>query len=390
MDISNLLHSSGVGLESQAHNVFGAAVDDFIAQGIDLARNRIVPEPPEIPFSGTWTSSRYASDISFSHYAPKHRFMFRVTFEFAAPYSTYIGRGVRDSSNMFNYLIKQIDKPTIVFKYEPVNFYNYRTSVITGIEHQQISMAFYDDVGNNVFEFFDAYRKAYSPISRIDPNLSFPTPDPKDLQNKGMDFSDPGNYNAWHSAAIGSLTNEKINVLTRMTVYQIFGHGQFVNQFIFINPRILQFDFDDLDFEGGNGNILTVQIEYDALATTTVNLAGMQSIPGLPNGLPHEIRPTMSRAPGAGGGILGSVVDRAVRGLINVGTRNLGVSASQATQKVLGPGSGYIGYSVGSVISDTSRYTLHSASRGVNQPYAGVSQPPLNDPFVYPQTSRMY
>lgn len=390
MDISNLLHSNGVGMERQAHNVFGSAVDDFISQGFDLARNRIVPEPPEIPFSGTWTSSRYASDLAAHHYAPKHRFMFRVNFEFASPYSTLIASGVRDSSNMFNYLIKQIDKPTVIFKYEPVNFYNYRTSVLTGIEHQQITMTFYDDVGNNVFEFFDAYRKAYSPISRIDPNLSFPTPDPKNLQEKGMDFSDPSNFRTWHSAGIGPLANNRINVLTRMTIYQIFGHGQYVNQFIFVNPRILQFDFDDLDFDGGTGNLLTVQMEYDAIATTTVKLSGMQSIPGLPNVMPHEIRPTFTRAPGAGGGILGAVMDRAVRGLINVGTRNLGVSVSQATQRVLGPGSGYIGYSTGSIISDTSRYTLHSASQGVSQPYAGSYQQPVNDNSSYPPGGRIF
>lgn len=380
MDISNLLHSNGVGVESQAHNVFGAAVDDFIAQGMNLARERIVPEPPEIPFSGNWTSSRYASDLV--QYAPKHRFMFRVNFEFSAGYAAAIlGEGVKDPQ-AFNYLIRQIDKPTVIFNYEPVNFYNYRTKVLKDIEHQQITMTFYDDIGNNVFAFFDAYRKAYSPISRIDPNLSFPVPSQKSLQEKGMDFTDPANRRAWYSGNVSALANNHINVLQKMTVYQIFGHGQFMNQFIFVHPRIINFDFDDMDHEGGNGNTLTVQLEYDALATATVDLRGRQNT-GIPGGLLHELRPTFTRAPGAGPGMFGPFGDRILGGLINVGTRALGTNTSAAIQRTLGPGSGYIGYSTGSIISDTSRYTLRGASAGVNQPYAGTATPPLVDDSVY-------
>ena len=88
MDITNLLRSNGVGVESQAHNVFGAAVDDYVAQGMNLARENIVPPPPEIPFSGIWTSSQYASDLV--RFAPKHRFMFRVKFSFAPDYAQMI------------------------------------------------------------------------------------------------------------------------------------------------------------------------------------------------------------------------------------------------------------------------------------------------------------
>lgn len=373
MEISSLLRSNGVGLESQAYNVFGAAVDDYVAQGMNLARENIVQSPQEVPFSGTWTSSQYASDLV--RFAPKHRFMFRVKFSFSPDYAQMIlDEGIKDLS-MFNYMIKQIDKPTVVFDYEPVNFYNYRTKVLKSIDHQQITMTFYDDIGNNVFAFFDAYRKAYSPISRI--NTSIPTiaSTPKSMQEQGMDFKDPSTKE-WYAASIGPLKNNSINVLYKMEVYQIFGHGQFANIFTFLNPRILQFDFDDMDHEGGNGNLLTVQMEYDALSTTTKSIGGQRSIPGLSQSLPHEIRPTYTNAPGSGAGSLSPFGDRILGGIINVGSKNLGIATSQAIQKTLGPGSGYIGYSTGSIISDTSRYTLRSAQSGISQPFtAPISQP---------------
>lgn len=374
MDISSLLRSSGVGIESQAHNVFGAAVDDYVAQGMNLARENIVPPPPEIPFSGNWTSSQYASDLV--RFAPKHRFMFRVKFSFTPEYAQMmLNEGIKDLS-MFNYMIKQIDKPTVVFDYEPVNFYNYRTRVLKSIDHQQITMTFYDDIGNNVFAFFDAYRKAYSPISRINTDIPTVASTPKGMQEQGMDFKDPSTKD-WYSASIGPLKNNAINVLYKMEVYQIFGHGQFSNVFTFLNPRILQFDFDDMDHSGGDGNLLTVQMEYDALSTTTKSLSGQRNVPGLSQSLPHEIRPTYTNAPGAGPGLLGPFGDRVLGGLINVGSRYLGSSTSGAIQRVLGPGSGFLGYSTGSIISDTSRYTLRGAQAGASQPFAPQRPPQL-------------
>jgi hypothetical protein len=51
---------------------------------------------------------------------------------------------------------------------------------------------------------------------------------------------------------------------------QIFANGTLSNRFVFINPRIETFDFDDLSMEENNGSMVTITFTYDAILPYTI------------------------------------------------------------------------------------------------------------------------
>ena len=276
MDISNLVSGYGVGLEQKALSQFGAAVGNFSDKPGSGALantnfNAFNTQPPGSPTTGvastsgfqstnrfgptggsgasqTWQSSKYAADLVA--YAPKHRFIFKVKFIFKDPYSRI--------NSEFMYVVKEIDKPKVTFEYEDVNMYNFKTKVLKAIRHESLNMQFHDDIQNKVLDFFNAYRLAYSPVSSLLP-LQAPM-----MENAGMDFYAPGSGGV-SSASMGILEGGKINVLSHIEIAQIYAHGTRQNIFIFTNPRIEQFDFDNLSHDATDGNALTVSFNYDAL-----------------------------------------------------------------------------------------------------------------------------
>lgn len=272
-DVSNILKGYGVQLETKALGQFGAAVGDYAKQAglgplADIAQSSINNKGLTIKSLGGlasavglnnldnvlggnkgWQSPKYASDLVA--YAPKHRFIFKVKFIFNEPYSTMINRE-------FMYLVKEIDKPTVHFEYEEVNMYNFKTKVLKSIKHEALNMTFHDDIQNKVLDFFNAYRVAYSPIASMTYNQA------SMFEDAGMDFYEPGS-GGMGSGSMGLLQDGNKNVLSHIEVIQIYAHGTKQNVFIFTNPKIEMFDFDNLSMESSEGNSLQVGFNYDAL-----------------------------------------------------------------------------------------------------------------------------
>lgn len=197
----------------------------------------------------TWQSPGYASDLV--KYAPKHRFIFKVQFVFNEPYANRINRE-------FMYVVKNIDKPTVEFDYEEVNMYNFKTKILKSIRHQPLNMTFHDDIQNKVLDFFDAYRTAYSPVSKMTVDGAHV------MEDYGMNFHDPASGLAY-SSSLGPLESDQKNLLNHIRLVQVYGHGSRENHFIFLNPKITTFDFDNVDHENSEGNALTVSFDYDSL-----------------------------------------------------------------------------------------------------------------------------
>jgi hypothetical protein len=272
-DVGNLLKGYNVQLESKALGTFGAAVGDYAKQAgmgplADIASSSINNKGLTIKTVGglasafgvqgidgalgmkhAWQSSTYASDLV--NFAPKHRFIFKVKFIFNEPYSNSINRE-------FMYVVKEIDKPTVHFEYEDVNMYNFKTKVLKSIKHEALNMVFHDDIQNKVLDFFNSYRLAYSPISSLNYNQK------AIFEQAGMDFYAPGSGGA-SSASMGLLAGGNRNVLSHIEVTQVYAHGTRQNVFIFTNPKIESFDFDNLSMESSEGNSLAVSFAYDAL-----------------------------------------------------------------------------------------------------------------------------
>lgn len=262
----SLIPGFDLNLEKTSYEAFGAAVSDFGQKGLQSGGSNLLKtsssnanQSQPIPDADRiWQSTKYAEDLI--EFAPKHRFMFKVDFKFNPKYIDKLMGG--KNKNAFTYLVKMVDRPKVEFVYEDVNYYNFRTKVLKEIKHEPLSMTFIDDIGNNTTDFFNAYRKSYSPISR---NNFASGLDVRQAQESGMNFSNPKKENQNDSAGRGVLADNAYNVLESIIIRQIFGHGQRMCEYTFFNPRISRFDFDEVNHDTSEGNGLTVQFDYDAL-----------------------------------------------------------------------------------------------------------------------------
>ena len=105
-------------------------------------------------------NSPYALDLISR--APKHKFMFVVSFIFNKGYNNLSTPG-----NEMAFVVKKSTRPNIKFHTEDVNYYNFRSKFITKTEFEDMSMTFHDDMTNNAMEFYNAYRNAISPITNV-------------------------------------------------------------------------------------------------------------------------------------------------------------------------------------------------------------------------------
>lgn len=372
----SLLPGVNLNLEKTAYDMFGGAVRDFGGRSIgslgsDILKSSVGNAEGEgaAPFSGAWQSTQYAADLI--QYAPKQRFMFKVDFVFDPGYVDKMMRGTE--KNAFTFLVKMVDRPKVEFVYEDVNYYNFRTKVLKEIRHEPLSMSFIDDIGNNTTDFFNAYRKAYSPISRNQFASGLAT---KKAQESGMNFSFPLIENQDDSASRGFLFNNAINVLQKVIVRQIFAHGTRMCEYTFHNPRISRFDFDEVNHESSEGNGLTVQFDYDALyVSETMSTTGTPA----PAWGKTDI---LGNRPGSGASRINAATAGIFDTAINAGTRLLGNAASgvvgNAVSKIPFIGtqlSGYAGAMANKVTTAIGRDTLRTAAQGVNNSIAKPEQP---------------
>ena len=189
---------------------------------------------------GEWESVHYASDL-IAH-APKYKFMFKVKFE---------GFGAEN----FYYYVTRCDKPKVEFVHQDVNYYNFRTKVKTHTQFHPLSVTFYDEIQNSTNQFFVSYLKSLSG------------------QGSGQWGIDKG----FGSASSSKPYKNGYSSGKKIIIEQIFGHGTSSNRFIFHNPRIEHFDFDDLDMSDNGISLMTVNFSYDAISCETVSRSTIHS-----------------------------------------------------------------------------------------------------------------
>lgn len=207
-------------------------------------------------------ASPYAIDLIAR--APKYKFLFVVQFVTSAGYGS-----LNDTLKGMAFVIKKSTRPKITYQTEDVNYYNFRTKVITKTMFEEMSMSFHDDTLNNTTTFYSAYTQIMSPITRLTPAES-PTHDT--FENLGMNFtSKTGKY----AASLGiPLSNDrasnKQSIFKEIILYHLFDNGNKANVYHFLNPRITQLTPDDVDMSvGSEGNELTMNFVYDSVYVET-------------------------------------------------------------------------------------------------------------------------
>jgi hypothetical protein len=212
-------------------------------------------------------ASPYAVDLIAR--APKFKFLFVVQF---IPDAGYGPLGDQDFGPLdMAFTVKRSSRPNIKFHHEDVNYYNFRTKVVTKTEFDEMNMSFHDDTMNVGTRFYHSYMRAMSPITGIEASGA----QSDMLEQGGMDFVDntlSANQiinqiaASKYAASSGTLVNDRKQVFSEIRIYHLFDNGNRMNVWRFFNPRISALNLDELDMSVGNeGSELSLTFNYDSV-----------------------------------------------------------------------------------------------------------------------------
>lgn len=180
---------------------------------------------------GVWESVHYADDLNKHH--PKFKFLFKVNF-----------KGFPGGD--FSYFVHRCDKPKVKFNHTDVNYYNFRTKVLTSVTYDPLSFTFLDEIGNTVNSFFALYVAQRSKQG-----------DGKASIIGGKEYSSTIPYDNGYSAG------------RSVEIQQIFANGVATNIFTLVNARIDSMEFDELNMEQTLGSLMACTVSYDAITCRT-------------------------------------------------------------------------------------------------------------------------
>lgn len=213
-------------------------------------------------------ASPYAVDLIAR--APKYKFLFVVQFLPEAGYSALSGSDFGPLDMAFT--VKRSSRPNVRFQMEDVNYYNFRTKVITKTEFEEMTMSFHDDNLNFATEFYNAYLRAMSPITGLEPGAV-------GLEHRGMDFVGNTLVNGQiigaiqankYAASSGPLAEDRKQVFSEIRLYHVFDAGNRMTVYRFMNPRITTLTPDELDMSvGSEGTELALTFNYDSVYIDT-------------------------------------------------------------------------------------------------------------------------
>lgn len=186
------------------------------------------------PTGGVWESIHYADDLNNHH--PKFKFLFKVSFK------GFTGGGRGE----FSYFVHRCDKPKVRFNHTEVNYYNFRTKVLTSTQFDPLTFTFLDEIGNSVNSFFALYLAGRSQQGNGKASIQ-----------GGTEYSSTIPYDNGYSDG------------ATVEIQQIFGNGVATNIFTLINARIDAMEFDELSMELTAGSMLTCTVSYDAISCKT-------------------------------------------------------------------------------------------------------------------------
>lgn len=204
------------------------------------------------------SASPYAMDLI--QQGVKFKFLFVVEFKFYTEYANMLG--IEPS-----FVVKTTDRPSVVYEYEDVNMYNFRTKVAKKSTFTPISMSFHDDEQNRAVAFYNAMQRLMTPLA----NHLFPTM----YEKSGMDFADvktqasgkdSGAQGIWtsdHAASIGALLGSNTSIIQSINLYHVYFGGAKVNEYRFINPRVMSMNLDNMDMSDGGTSELKMEFAYD-------------------------------------------------------------------------------------------------------------------------------
>jgi hypothetical protein len=195
---------------------------------------------------GIWESLEYATDWNAHH--GKFKFLFKV----------YLG-------GPWQFYAKSCTKPKVKMIHQEVNYYNFRSKVLTQVNFDPMTIVLWDEIGNSVHKFFATY------LSYVSGQGS---------GNWGIDTSfEPGGNRTSSSSKSYRNAGHGDPILATVIIEQIFANGTKSNRFIFKNARIEAMDFDDMTMDTTDMNSLSIVFNYDSIECKTVERSVIHTDP---------------------------------------------------------------------------------------------------------------
>jgi len=176
---------------------------------------------------------------------PKQRNVFLVRFQLN-------GTGASGASTM-TYAVKAFDRPIIQPIVEEVNQYNKKRHVYTGYKKSPIKCVFYDDAVGSAQKFWAGYSQYYFGDFAVANQTNAAFSD--DIISS--QFLDPG------STGFGFIPQTNRWYIQNISILHF--HNTIYDLYTILNPRIMAFNPDELDYEQSAVAQITVEFAYEAI-----------------------------------------------------------------------------------------------------------------------------
>jgi len=199
------------------------------------------------------TPTQAADIYSNSQGFPKQKNVFLVRFNKSGSIST--------SATLMTYAIKSVDRPSIQPTSEELNQYNKKRQVFTGYKKSPIKCTFYDDAQGSAQSMWADYSRYYFGdfATGNDGGPFFDDITGSTFANNGSDFGFTS-FNGGNPSPGSQWYFTSINILHfHNTIYDLY---------TLVNPKIIAFEPDDLDFEQSGISMINTQFVYEAIIFT--------------------------------------------------------------------------------------------------------------------------
>lgn len=250
---------------------------------------------------------------------PKLKFLFTVQFFPRNSNTETFKETGSDSMETMAFALKRATRPTPSVVYQDINFYNYRTKIATKIDYGTMTVSFYDDSSNRAHELFVKYLNMISPISTTgleDADNLFTTDITTKLAMGSGIGSLPDRNGPFQAIRITHHTLNPDRYKTE-NIYNLPADDEssysMKIHYDFINPKIINFNMDELDMSQSDVNIVELSLVYDTVNIwyeNPIQFNGAGSASGSGSGL--GFKPTVTVLPGnvdSASGPLGNLKD---------------------------------------------------------------------------------
>lgn len=212
--------------------------------------NQLLKSDPHVSLRDARHAARLFSDDQF-RLAPKHKFLFHVTFSINQAALMNIDL-VQRHRNEINMLVKNCDLPSFEMSLETLNQYNRKKNVQYTHKYKPITINLHDDNMGLINQLWQNYYNYYFA-------------DPSSAKDAGAyDRSATKNF-SYINNLYGLDNNSTLPFFNYIKIYQMARH-EFVS-YTLHNPIISSWNHNKVDYaQGGTTHDNTMQIAYEAVS----------------------------------------------------------------------------------------------------------------------------